>query len=95
MEDADQAENSRKENNGEEKRTVVGWKSFSSDNPRKGSMSLTLEACIILATSTFVFPLTDAPLTPTNSSPLCNVPSLAAGVLSNTCIKKAAQIKYG
>jgi len=40
--------------------------------------------CIIFATSTLVFPFTDSPLTPTSSSPDCRVPSLDAGVLSNT-----------
>lgn len=66
----------------------------SSEISLERTMFLTLQACIILATSTLVFPLTDAPLTPTNSSPLCNVPSRAAGVLSNTCTRKAVQIKY-
>lgn len=45
----------------------------------------TLTDWISLATSTFVLPLTDWPLTPTISSPAARLPSLAAGVLSKTC----------
>lgn len=41
------------------------------------------EAWIILATSDFVLPLTGTLSTPMISSPLCKVPSLDAGVLSN------------
>lgn len=45
----------------------------------------TWTACIILATSTLVFPLTGFPFTPVISSPAASVPSRAAGVLSKTC----------
>ena len=45
----------------------------------------TLIDWIFLATSTLVLPFTDWPLTPTSSSPDCNVPSLDAGVLSKIC----------
>lgn len=45
----------------------------------------TWTACIILATSTLVFPFTGFPFTPVISSPAANVPSRAAGVLSKTC----------
>lgn len=41
----------------------------------------------IFATETFVFPFTDTPLTASSSSPLCKVPSFAAGVPSNTYTK--------
>lgn len=40
-------------------------------------------AWIIFATSDFVLPLTDTLSTPMISSPLCNVPSFEAAVLSN------------
>lgn len=45
----------------------------------------TWTACIILATSTLVFPFTGFPFTPVISSPAASVPSRAAGVLSKTC----------
>lgn len=44
----------------------------------------TSQFCIDFATSSFVFPLTDWPLIPIISSPLCRVPSLAVGELSKT-----------
>lgn len=47
-------------------------------------LPLTFTICIILATSTLVFPLTDFPFTPVISSPAATVPSRAAGVLSKT-----------
>ena len=43
---------------------------------------------ISLATSDFVFPFTLTLSTPIISSPLCNVPSLAAGELSKICNNK-------
>lgn len=62
-----------------------------SDSQRKLSYNFILQhsctwtACIILATSTLVFPFTGFPLTPVISSPAASVPSRAAGVLSKTC----------
>lgn len=54
---------------------------------------LTWTAWIILATSTFVFPFTVFPFTPVISSPAANVPSRAAGVLSNTWETKPTALK--
>ena len=51
---------------------------------KKSQEHFTFTACIALATSTFVFPRSDFPFTPTISSPACSVPFFAAGVLSNT-----------
>jgi len=52
------------------------------------SFLVTLLDWIILAAWTLVLPFAETPLMPTSSSPLCKVPSFAAGVLSNTCRMK-------